>query len=306
LLRLREQIKRGFPLLDVAIELTNHCQLKCKMCWSQNPKLNPPRPKGFMSFKLFKQIVDELKDYWGKQLVYQQPHKGRSPFTIAFSYVGESLLHPQFRKFVEYLVDSELWCGKVIYTNGLLLDKYVDLLAKHFYRVNVSIHHPLNQKVDDNIKLLLEKRGNKSGNRHPAVFINLVRDEFSETTILEKKSLYKQLTESFTVKTMMTEDLRYKDGHRLNRQCQSPFFYLTVLWNGDTLPCCKLLSSGSFSMGNIGDGLEKVWFGKKFEDLRNHRIAGYPCEHCRLYQGLASPNFLTYVVFEGLPEPRLC
>lgn len=304
MLRLREQIKRAFPLLDVAIELTNHCQLKCKMCWSQNPKLNPPRPKGFMSFKLFKQVIDELKAYWGAMPVYQAPHKTRSPFTIAFSYLGESFLHPQFKQFVKYLVDSELWCNKVVYTNGLLLDKYVDLLIDHFYRVNLSIHNPLNQKVDDNIKLLLKKRGNQKN--HPSIFINLVREEFSATTIIEKKLEYAPLVNYFTIKGTMTEDLKYSDGYRRPQKCQSPFFYLTVLWNGDTLPCCKLLSSGSFSMGNIRDGLEKVWFGKKFEDLRNHRIVGYPCEHCRLYQGLASPNFLTYVIFEGLPEPRLC
>jgi len=300
LLHLREQTK--LPLLDVAVELTNHCQLSCSMCWSQNPRLQPPRPKGYMKFSLFKHLINELEAYWSQTPIYQGKHVGRSPFTVAFSYVGESLLHPQFKEFIEYLVDSGLWCRKVIYTNGLLLDKYVNLLATHFYRVNLSYHNPPRKEVLENVKMLKQKRGSRG---KPAIYGNIVRDEFNEYDLCRAISAFKPLVDVLTVKGMMTEDLRYANGYRQPRMCQSPFFYLTVLWNGDTLPCCKLLSSGSFSMGKIQDGLEAVWLNSKFEDLRNHRLEGYPCEDCMLYRGLASHNLLTYAVIEGYPMPRL-
>lgn len=286
------------PLLDVAIELTNHCQLKCKMCWSQSPKLNPPRPKGYMSFKLFKQIVDELKTYWESFPVYHKPHGKRAPFTICLSFGGESLSHPYFKQFIEYLIDTGLWCHKVIYTNGILIDKYVDILAEHFYRIHISIHSPLNMQVIDNIKLLKKKRATHG---KPAIFSTIVYNEFTQSTLPTAIQKVNPFVDILSGQRVITEDLRYADNYQRPHKCEFPFYYMAILWNGDTLPCCRILSSGSFSMGNIKDGLENVWNNKKYEDLRNGQTKGYPCEGCKISQGLLNPLHLQHAIYEGSP-----
>lgn len=47
--------KTDFPL-NVAIEITNHCNLNCIMC--NNDKLT--RPRGYISMSLYKKIIDEI------------------------------------------------------------------------------------------------------------------------------------------------------------------------------------------------------------------------------------------------------
>ncbi len=76
----------AYPM-QVGIELTNNCNLKCVMC----PHPRMARQKGFIKKELFEKIIDEIK--------------GKSEFVYLYG-MGESLLHPEFFELVGGLVDS--------------------------------------------------------------------------------------------------------------------------------------------------------------------------------------------------------
>ena len=60
-----------------------------------------------------------------------------------------------------------------------------------------------------------------------------------------------------------------RDSKFENDICLLPWFQMFVSANGDTAPCCAIHSNIKMSMGNVlKDGLENVWNGKGFTDLR--------------------------------------
>ena len=91
-----------FPSL-VHIELTNVCNLKCKMC----PLPYMKREKGYMDIDLFKKIVFELS---------------KSPVeTVALSLFGESMLHKEFSEFLRIAKSAGL--NIFLSVNGLKLSE---------------------------------------------------------------------------------------------------------------------------------------------------------------------------------------
>jgi MoaA/NifB/PqqE/SkfB family radical SAM enzyme len=85
-------------LLSVHIEPTNGCNLKCALCYSQNPQLFKQRKRGFMDMGLFTKIIDEIIS---ADLVKE----------IGLNYGGESLLHPRFVDMLEYASKRKLKIG---------------------------------------------------------------------------------------------------------------------------------------------------------------------------------------------------
>lgn len=115
------------------LEFTDHCNMRCIMCNQFLNKDNGPHfmKKGFMSFSLFKKIIDNMKE---ERIRFN----GISP-----SWAGESLLHPEFNQMVRYLFDSndnnQLFRLFTINTNALNLDKKTtDTLLECADRKNVQ------------------------------------------------------------------------------------------------------------------------------------------------------------------------
>ncbi len=84
------QTVRNYPLL-VDIELASVCNLKCPMCYTITDEFKSKVTKGFLDFDLFKKIIDEIA---GKV------------FSVRLSFRGESLLHKDFIKCVDYAKSS--------------------------------------------------------------------------------------------------------------------------------------------------------------------------------------------------------
>ena len=85
---------------EVAIELTNHCNLACVMC----PHSVMQREKGFMTEDTFRRIIDEIKGH--TELVYLHG-------------IGESVLHKDLNAFTGYAASQGL--TTVLSTNALPL-----------------------------------------------------------------------------------------------------------------------------------------------------------------------------------------
>lgn len=101
----------------VYIEISNICNLQCTFC----PVVE--RDKKVMLFEDFKKIILDVKSI-SKQ--------------VCLHLMGEPLAHPEFRKILEYCLDHEVVLQ--ITTNGLLVEKYKDLLvSKNIRQINFSI-----------------------------------------------------------------------------------------------------------------------------------------------------------------------
>lgn len=101
-------LKEEYPLKseipdNIMIELTNICNLRCKMCHNRDMH----RKKGFMSPGLFKKIIDQASE-----LNIQN---------VGLYTVGESFLHPKILDFIKYTKQKGM---KYVYitTNGQVLD----------------------------------------------------------------------------------------------------------------------------------------------------------------------------------------
>lgn len=86
------------------VELTNQCNLSCVMC----PRNYTRMKKGFLSFDLFKKIINEMSGHRGVGLV---------PF-----FRGESLLHPRFITMMQYAKSRGIKPIQLA-TNGVLLSR---------------------------------------------------------------------------------------------------------------------------------------------------------------------------------------
>ena len=254
---------------SVALELTNHCNLSCGICWSQNPVLYPPREKGYMDPDLFKKIIDEI--------VSDHENDSDRKTWLSLSYGGESLMHPDFDELLEYAAKTRFFDLQLI-TNGILLPEHLTALLKHRVRITVSYHHhtpDMKTNVDRNIENLLIRRG------HTPVNVAVV-DAEAPGLYAEARNKFGACTYNYP---MITEDLKYVDDRiePLPAFCRFPFVNMAVLWNGDVWPCCRLLSSDFPSLGNLHElSTMEVWDGPAYINLRLHPEQ-YPCKHCEVY-----------------------
>jgi len=88
---------------NIMVEVTNICNLRCKMCYNKRMK----RKKGFISFDLFKKIVDQAVDL--------------NIENMGLYTTGESFLHPKIFEFIKYAKKKGI---KYVYitTNGQALN----------------------------------------------------------------------------------------------------------------------------------------------------------------------------------------
>lgn len=118
----------------IYVELTNKCNLNCKMCirrsWLE--------PLEEMLFEDYLKLLDQLTELPELK-------------TIVFGGLGEPTIHPKFKEIVEAtknkLPDIEL----IITTNGTMIDKFQDLIIDNFNYMIVSID-AVNEEVFQDIR----------------------------------------------------------------------------------------------------------------------------------------------------------
>lgn len=106
--------------LEVAVDITNRCNLGCITCWFYSPlredKVSPDWAKRQMGFELFRRIVDELKELEVKKVMLGGD--------------GDPFMHPQIIEMLEYSKEAKFMvdtatCG--VYFNEENLRRLFDL-----------------------------------------------------------------------------------------------------------------------------------------------------------------------------------
>ncbi len=274
------------PKLGVAyLELTNSCNLKCKMCTFQQVQKNI----GYMSKTNFKSYIDQLSDMGVNTLFLQLG--------------GESLLHPEFKDFLRYAIkkrNEEKRIGMILWTdNGMLFDEsisdlVVDLKVDTIYfsldgvgQVNDDIR--LGSKystIEKNVKYLLKRRGTSL---MPAVELYVVDYGKTEEQKIEIYREWINVVDQIVLIAFIQPDnsIGNKDSFSTCVKtppavpfCKYPFQQMTISWDGKVSACPM---DYAFKM-DLGDAtkepLSVIWRGSNFQALRRSTVTHtFPADH---------------------------
>ena len=266
---------------EVVIELTNHCNLACRMC-PQATLMR--RPKGFMEAGLFRKIIDEIKSR--AELVYLYG-------------TGESLLHPDLVPLTEYAARSGL--TTVLSTNGIpltektarsLLSSGLDYLiialdggVKETYESirikgdfgrlvgNIKTLLRLHRETGSPVKIVLQMIYMKANAHEREQFRNLFTDE-------ERRRIFQ-----FRFKPFYETYADHSRAVDHNRPCYWLWNMMAIAYNGDAQLCCMDYEAGYIGRNVREASVEEVWNSAPFAAARAaHRNLDYAsvplCVHC--------------------------
>lgn len=264
---------RGFPII-LHLEVTNKCNLKCKMC----PRLHMKRDLGFMDFSLFRRIIDQAR--------------GKIDYVELYLF-GEPLLHPQICEMIRYCKAAGMYVA--LSTNGIplnesisrsLIDSHIDFLtisldgitAATYSRIRGSINYG---KVLSNVETFLRNRTSASP-RHVVVQLIEMQDNAREI---------KRFTDYWTnrgiqvhLKPLMTwtgdvDAINMLSPYKSNTNagsvlpCDRLWRHLSVFWDGTVVPCHYIYDK-QFVLGDLNrQTISDVWGGSDFVEFRSRHIA---------------------------------
>jgi len=258
----------------IEIELTNCCNLKCKYC---------PRNRiegfetGFMSFALFRKIIDEMSPH--KETVLQLHRR------------GESLLHPEFKEMLYYVKDK--FTEVQLATNAVLLDtEKSTYLSRILSFISFSLDHPLDyaknkgtdcyQLVESNILNFL-----KINNGRVRTQVSMVKTESQATDKINWfVSVWKNKVDRIRIYEEHSKNGKFGslDKKRKNRHpCVKPFTNMVVYWNGDVARCNHDWNGAP--MGNLEhETILEIYNNEKYRKLRKAQqtlsFTEAPCRDC--------------------------
>jgi len=282
--------RSSFPW-QLQVELSNKCNLECKMCMRQAMGV----PVIDMSKEVFEALVKNLKGV--KEVVFRG--------------WGEPLLHDKFLEFAHRFRDQAPQVDLFITTNGHLLKGNMagEIINMGIGKVSVSIDqtnektkgagHPGSNKVMANIAEFIKLRGSApypqlvlqptmhSGKIKEildvvsfakevgADMVNLLRmdswvlEGIKRASPKEEKQMIHQAKKvagkKLKIFFLNQKSLPVQIASRNNRLCLRTLFQPYIDVEGNVTPCCMLRDK---IMGNILEtSLETIWRNQSFEEF---------------------------------------
>jgi radical SAM protein with 4Fe4S-binding SPASM domain len=283
------RLTNDFPP-EVGVEVTNHCNIKCKMC----PHVKGISLQGHMAWDLFEKIVLECAR-----------HRG---FLFKPQGFGEFLLYPSWRECLE-LTRRHGIRPVVIITAGTLFTvrniPYLgpdDIHTVAFSYDGISrAHYERHRKgadfdeVTENIRNYLSHRKGP----YPPVVLQLIemgdiREEEKEAFIRRWSGYLDRHDEIlFSPFQNWLGRVDRTIGGRppkppISRSCRMLWRNLSIHWDGRVSTCCLDVDC-ELLIGDIRENtIREIWQGEPLRRLREAHIRGdlkkYPlCRHCRDY-----------------------
>jgi radical SAM protein with 4Fe4S-binding SPASM domain len=285
-------------LRTVFLDLTNKCNLRCKMCiWRSRPET------GVISRSLFESCVDQLADMELEALNLE--------------YAGESLLHPEFSDFLRYAISkrdqgrikSVGWTDNGMLFNQKIADLVVSLKVDWINfslegvgEVNDNIR--LGSKysvIEKNIKYLLEKRGSST---KPAILLNIVDHGKTENQKIEFYKEWSPVVDEIELLPSIRPDNTWENKNILPENirlapspsfCPIPFETMVIWWDGKVAGCCFDPNLKMVLGDATKEPLKQIWEGDRFQQFRkavltNNFSAGSPCYKCEFWKVNFAPK----------------
>ncbi len=282
----------GMPS-SLFIEPTNLCNVECPLCPTGNKWAK--RPKGYMKFEEFKQIIDEAGD---------------TLLNVTLWNYGEPFLNKDVFKMIKYARDKGIHVISSTNGYGIRNKEYVenvfssglnhlivaldgaDQKTLEIYRVNAKFDEMIN-----GLRLIRDIK-RKTGAKLPHIELQFIVMKHNEHQIEEIKKIAKEMeVEELFLKTVNiyegsgmydslimaerfmpgTEEYRryYVEANGLvNKQpikneCEGIWIGMNINWNGNVTACCYDLDEW-ITFGNIfkDGGVKKIWNNPKYVEFR--------------------------------------
>jgi radical SAM protein with 4Fe4S-binding SPASM domain len=287
----------------VTLELTNHCNINCRICPRQYTNYN----LGFMDSSLFMNIVDEMSEYGIKTLV---------PF-----FRGESLLHRDFINLIDYAKSKGMTIQ--LATNGTLMTKEfaraivklkLDFISFSVDSINPEDYAHMRRGSDftrliEGIENLLEERLSQKC-EVPEVQISAVDTGMGNNVKQEFVSFWIDRVQHVRIYPRHTIDGRFgslqHEHSNLARRlpCHKPFTEMVVYWDGRAAVCNHDWNSTE-ELGNVAvNGLKGVWNSNGYRNLRDRHLMNSfnkneVCTNCDHWAQYYAENSLVGELYTG-------
>ena len=282
------------PLPKTAfLELTNKCNLRCKMCIYQKMQ----EKTGYISRSNFEDYVNQLSEMKLESL--------------SLHFGGESLIHPDFKDFLKYAISrrDQGKIGSINWTdNGMLFNQDIaDLVVElKVDSINFSLDGVgqinddirLGSKysvIEKNIKYLLKKRGSD-----PKPTVKLLVVDYGKTDE-QKLSLYREwvhLVDEISLIPSILPDNTWENKNTISQKlktmspppfCSFPLKTIAISWDGKVTGCCLDYAFKMVLGDATKESIKQIWWGSKFQALRKAVLTNTfhvdsPCYGCEFWQ----------------------
>ncbi len=280
-----------YPGNSIAIELSSACNINCLCC----PVGNKVIGGNNMSPEIFRKIIQLLP---------------ANIKLLSFSHRGDPTMNPDFPEIIR-MAHAKGYATD-LYTNGLLLDRYIDrLMGSGLSAIRIDLDGASEEsylkyrigsnfeKVKANIKLLVKARNTSAGNYPKKIIIICVVSSFNEHEIkqiqdiasglgvdqlLFKTAIVNYGTKFYndvsSQKSIAPKETSYQRGARSKRFI-CPFLWRGAIQYNGNLQICTADFEGRYILGNIlqEGSFEKVFFSDKATKLRR-AIVGQKAPLC--------------------------
>ena len=259
----------------VYLEITNSCNLNCSFCSEE-------KGNRFIPIEKMDKYLDSIKEV--SNYIY-------------LHVLGEPLLHKDFDSIMDLLDEKNF--NLQLVTNGILLDKHLDILNhKSLRKLSISLHSISNINVNDDyfrtIDYLIEHNNNKiielrfydlnnlDDKLHE--YLNKLENKYhfkdtkKDNSYKLKDNVYIYIQEMFTwpnINNPYIGDIGY--CHGLKDQ-------VAILSNGKVTSCCldskSINSFGDLNENNLKDILNSDYYKDALNNLNNKKLIMPLCKHC--------------------------
>lgn len=299
----RKKPKANFPF-KLKMECSSICNLRCKMCPLH---VGLTRKQGYLEFKKFKYIFDQIK-----------------PAYLNLTGIGEPFLNKDLFEIIKYAKKKNAMVK--LDSNGMLLNKEnikkildtkIDIISVSIDGVDKESYEKIRvgsnfEQVKNNVKNLVDERNRiKSDTRVHMFFVlqetnieklpdfirlaewlgvNYVAGSFVVTLgknsninnkilkkrriILEKIRETEELCKKSKMQISITPLLeylkgeKYSDSYNNNKPCYMPWYSTFITWDGYVNPC-DFSCDNEIVFGNVfKEPFKKIWNNEKYKNFR--------------------------------------
>ncbi len=265
-----------FENIDVInIELTNKCNLTCKMCYRNDMNY----PLGIMDVNLFDEII--------KKINLEKINLER----VYLHWRGE----PTLVDYLPYAIKqfkTKTTANVILFTNGILLQ---EALLKKIITSGLDI---LGISLDtSSSNLYTNIRGNNVVDIVKKSIDNAVRikSELSSNikivinTVLLKENFF-EIEKIIAEWENKVDNINVKENAapnnkefrlKIQKNCRGPFHHIFIAWDGFCFPCC-IDVQGTINLGNINDNtFYSMWKQQSIFELRKALVSEKVAPLCK-------------------------
>jgi radical SAM protein with 4Fe4S-binding SPASM domain len=279
--------------LNVDIELTSVCNLRCPFCFTVEPNFKGIVKTESMRFILF--------DYAFKAI--DECHNIGVP-ALKFNWRGESTLHRDFNRITRYAKDKKSFHELLLNTNGNVPEENFEglmNLTKVMFSCdsfNPTTYQKMRvkgnlEKLKNTIKFLIKRN-------HPNIWLRRVI-----TQVNKNEDFKDDCIKIFGDKVNVSEHYEFdrisnqkplSDEERIclvnRRYCGYPSKRLVIACTGKIFPCC-IDYNGEMRLGNISENsIKEIWNGETLhrlrDSLKSNIFYSEACKNCHSWMGYDS------------------